>query len=98
MKRAEPERQTGGAEQLVHTLTHFLGGFIGKRHSQELLREDATHTDQVGNAVRNDARFARSSASQNQQRPIAVLHCLPLGSVELRLESCFHPPASSAVL
>src|SRR5262249_8900433 len=38
---------------------------------------------------------ARSSASQNQQRPIAVLHCFPLGRVELCLPSRFHPHASS---
>ena len=42
----------------MHPLTHFLCGLIGKRHGEDLRREDTTRTDEVGDAVRNDPRFA----------------------------------------
>src|SRR5262249_16660044 len=53
-------------------------------------REAAGHPGGVGNAVRNHARFARASTGQNQQRPIAVLHCFPLRGIELCLPGRFH--------
>ena len=42
----------------MHPLTHFLRGLIRKRHSEDLLREEATRPDEVRDAVRNDPRFA----------------------------------------
>jgi hypothetical protein len=58
MKRTEPDGQPGGTEELMDPLTHFLGGLIRKRHSEDLLREDAACPDEVRDAMRNDPRFA----------------------------------------
>src|SRR4030095_11646091 len=79
----------------MHPLTHFLSGLIGKRHGQDLLREDATRPDEVRDAVRNDPRFARYRASQNQERAITVLHGFLLWRVELSLQNRCHVPESS---
>jgi hypothetical protein len=41
----------------MHPLTHFLRSFIRKRHGEDLLWEDATRPDEVGDTVRDDPRF-----------------------------------------
>jgi hypothetical protein len=79
----------------MHPLAHFFCGLIGKRHGEELLREDATCLNKVRNAVRNDPRFARPRASENQERTVTVLHGFLLWRVELPVKNCCHVPESS---
>ena len=82
---AEPQRQAGGAEQPVHPLPHFLGGLVGERHGQDLVGAHLAVADEMGDAVRDNARFARTGTGQNEHRPLGVLHRFPLRRVELGL-------------
>jgi hypothetical protein len=79
----------------MYSLAHFLGGLIGKRHGEELLREDATCPNKEGDAVRNDPRFARPRTGENQERTVTVLHGFLLWRVELPVKNCCHVPESS---
>ena len=45
---------------------HFLGGFVGKGHSQQTAGRDLAGCDQPGNAGGEYARFAGTGARQNQ--------------------------------
>ena len=65
-------------EQLLHALGHFGRGLVGKGDGKNGVRRDAALLDQVGDAMSDDARFARSGAGQNQHRPIHGLNTLAL--------------------
>ena len=57
---------------------HFASGFVGKRNGQNPLRPHAV-ADQVGNAIRDDARFSRPRSGQYQERPAERLDGVTLG-------------------
>ena len=90
MEGAEPQRQAGGAEQAVHPLAHFLGRLVGERDGQNLVGAHAAVADEVGDAMGDDARFARPGAGQNQYGTFSVLHRFPLRRVELGLPGGCH--------
>jgi hypothetical protein len=54
------------AEQLSRTFLHFAGRFIRKGDGEDSLGFDFV-ANEIGYAKGDDARFARASASQNQQ-------------------------------
>ncbi len=61
---------------------HLCRGLVGERHGQDLPRLDVPDTDQVGDAVREDARLARAGAGEDQQRALRRGHCARLLWVE----------------
>jgi hypothetical protein len=58
-------------------MTHFFGCFVGKRDGQNALRVNALR-DKPCNALRENASFSRTGASNNQQRTARVIHSILL--------------------
>jgi hypothetical protein len=48
-------------------LAHLIGGFVGEGNSQNAGSGDAMRFDEMGDAVRDDTRFAASGARQQQE-------------------------------
>jgi hypothetical protein len=68
MKCADPgivERQPFADQKIANAILHLLGGFVGERHGQDGAAVN-TLLDQIGDAIRDGARLARSGAGQNQ--------------------------------
>lgn len=55
-----------GSDQIFNAFLHFTSGFIGKGHCQDLIGAYALLTDQIGDALCQDARLARARAGENQ--------------------------------
>ena len=61
------------AQKFLHTRTHFLSGFIGEGDRENIPRRDAFFSDQIGNAVSDDARLAGTApASINSGPSVAI--------------------------
>ena len=56
------------ADQLVHALRHLGRGFVRERDCKNRLRHRTLVLDQMGDAVRDDARLAAARAREDQQR------------------------------
>src|SRR5207249_4494871 len=69
-------------EEAVHALAHLVGGLVGERHRQDVLGTRGAVTDQVGDAVRDDARLAAPGAGQHERGPAAMLDRLALPLVQ----------------
>ena len=79
-------RQRGVPKQLVHALGHFSGGFVGEGDSQDRIGRDVLLADEPGNAVRDDAGFARAGAGQDEQRALGGLDRGALFGIEMSKE------------
>ena len=64
--------------QPVDPLDHLVSGTVGERQRQDLGRPRQLLGDQPGDAARDDRGLAGPRAGDDQQRPIAVSHRLPL--------------------
>ena len=71
----QPQRVEGGdhqparlftAQRLPHTLFHLARRFVGKRYGSDVPRLIPASTDQVGDFIGDDSRFARSRTRQHQ--------------------------------
>ena len=74
---AHAERVEGGderlgerrmAEQLIDALGHLAGGLVGEGDGEDGVGRDAFLADEPGDAVGDDAGFARSGAGKDEQR------------------------------
>ena len=77
------ERQVAPAQQFADPLCHFPRRLVGEGNGHDVPGAYPPLPDQVGDAVGDDAGFARSGAGQDQQRPLAVQHSFLLGGVEV---------------
>ena len=82
VERRDPHIPGIGADQLADALAHLLGGLVGEGHRQHFERPREPASNQVRNAIRNDARLPRPRPSQDQQRPVGVQHRLALLGVQ----------------
>ncbi len=82
-QNAHAERVEGGdqrlgqrrvAQQPVHALGHLAGGLVGEGDGQDGVGRDVFLADEPGDAMRDDAGFARSGAGQDEQRAFGSLH------------------------
>jgi hypothetical protein len=71
------------AEQPCGAFLHFGRGFVGKRNGQNASRPDAV-LDQLGDAIGDDARFARAGAGQHQKRTVERVDGFALRRIQLR--------------
>ena len=78
----QPHPARAVAEQPLDALAHLLGRLVGEGDRQDLARLRLVGVDQVGDAVGEHARLAGARPREDQQRPLAVRHRLPLGLVE----------------
>ena len=83
MKRADPQMLADViADELADALLHLLRGLVGEGHGQNVARRDIALGDEIGDAMRKNARFARPRARKQQQRPGSMQHGLPLYGVQ----------------
>ena len=56
------------SEQRLDALAHLLGRLVGEGDGEDLVRTRESLGDQIGDAMRDDARLARARAGEDQQR------------------------------
>ena len=80
MKRGNPRLRrtdTGPQQQVRDAIAHLFRSLVGKGYSEDGFRRH-TIRDQIGHAVSNGARLARSGASEDQHRSFGRLYGKPL--------------------
>ena len=82
MERRQPDPVRILADERCHALAHLLGRFVRERHREHLIRLCMAVADDVGDAVRDDARLAGPRAGENEQGAFGVEHGLALFGVE----------------
>src|SRR5579872_5811853 len=70
------------ADELVDALGHFSRRLVGEGDGEDGVGGDAALIDQPGDAMGDDAGFARSSAGQNQHRSVDGFDRLALLGVQ----------------
>ena len=78
------------AEETLNALTHLFCRFIGEGDGENVPRCDAFFRNQVSDAMRNNACFARARTGENKKRPFCMKYGLALLFVELRKKIRFH--------
>ena len=71
---------------LFEAVLHLLSRFVREGNGDNVARPDSALSNQVRNAVRDDARLTRTRARQNQQGPVAGSDGFALRFVELGKE------------
>ena len=71
---------------MLHALAHLLCGLVGEGDCQDVPGRDTFVGDQVGDAVRYDARLAGAGAGENEQRAFRVFDGSALFRIERRKE------------
>ena len=70
-------------QEVFHPPQHLLGGLVGERDGEDVLRVDPLDPEQVRDPVGDDPRLSAPRPRQDQERPFGVGHGLPLGRVEV---------------
>jgi sulfur carrier protein ThiS len=78
----DPEISCGRAEELLHAFAHLARSLVGEGHGQDAVAGNATHADQVGDAVGEHPRLTASGSRQHEQRPLGRLDGLALFGVQ----------------
>jgi hypothetical protein len=79
---ANPHPGRLGAQDSADALAHLAGRLVGERDGQNLPRVDAFDVDQPRDARREDARFPRARAGEDQERAVDVQHGFALRRVQ----------------
>ena len=77
VKRADPHLFCHGANKCLYTLSHFLGGLVGKGDRQNIHWVRSLRYE-MRDALRQYPSFARARAGNNQQRPTWMHYCIAL--------------------
>ncbi len=67
-----PHRAAVRVEQPLDALAHFLGGLVGEGDRHDLIGIRNFFGDEIGDAMRDDARLSRACAGENQQRTVRL--------------------------
>src|SRR5438105_13974876 len=70
------------AQTIRYAILHLIGGFMGDRNGENLLRPDLAILDQVSHAVSNDPRLAASRSRENQHGAFGGFDSFELFRVE----------------
>jgi hypothetical protein len=70
-------------EQLADPLPHLARGLVGEGHRSDMARADAAVLNQMGDLLRNNARFTRARTGQYQQGAVDVAHRFFLSGIEV---------------
>ena len=82
VERRDPHLPAVHVEQLLDTRPHLLGGLVGERDGKDRRRVGVALADEVGDAVRDDARLAGAGARQDQDGAVRLQNRLLLFRVE----------------
>ena len=66
------------ADELFDALGHLGGGLVGEGDGEDGVRRDTALLDEIGDAVRDDARLARARSGKDEHRTVDGLDCLTL--------------------
>ncbi len=69
----DPHALAVALEQRAHAVAHLFGSLVGEGHRQHLIERCVALLDEMGDAVRDDARLTGAGAGQDEQRPVDVL-------------------------
>ncbi len=83
VEREHPETARVSAEEMLEPLLHLAGGLVRERDREELVRLRTDRVDQVGDAIRQDARLPGARAGDHEQRPFRGEDGLALGGVQV---------------
>src|SRR5207245_1906536 len=84
MERAHPDRSAYRCpDQLVHAPPHFLGGLIGEGHRQDAGGGYTPLAQQVGDAVRQNTRLARSRSREDKEWARAMRDGREQGGIDI---------------
>ena len=81
VERRDPHRPGDRADELGDAAAHLVGRLVGERDGEDRRRRHAL-VDEVGDAVGEHPRLARSGPGDDQQRPAAVDDGVELVGVE----------------
>jgi len=81
------------AEELMDSAVEFLRRLVGEGEGEDLLRRHTPRSDEVGDAIGDDARFAGSRSREDKQRGIPEIDGLALLFVEGAVEVHGSPSA-----
>ena len=65
-------RAISAPQSFVEARAHLAGGLVGERHGEDAPRRDALARDEVGDAIRDDARLAAAGAGEDEERALRV--------------------------
>ena len=97
VERADPHAAHAVAQQGLEAVAHLGGGLVGEGDGEDAVGAHAEILDDVGDAVREHARLARTRAGEHEQRPLGGEHRLALLRVERIQIDPGHAPSSSSV-
>ena len=83
VKRRQPDALPVLANQRLDALAHLARGLVREGHRQHLVGPGMAVADEIGDAIRDDARLPRPGAGEDEQRPIAMKHGFALFGVQL---------------
>jgi hypothetical protein len=66
------------ADELFNALSHLGGSLVGEGDGEYGVRRDSALVDEIGDTVRDDARFARARSGKDEHRTIDGQDCLTL--------------------
>jgi hypothetical protein len=72
MKGRQPHAFRVSADQRLDALAHLPGGLVGEGDREHVVRLGVAIADEVGDAIRNDARLPRAGAGEDEQRAAQV--------------------------
>ena len=65
MESRDPNRKLLSAKELAHSVLHLRCGFVGKGHSQNLIRPDIVLDYQISDASGENSSFAATSTRKD---------------------------------
>ena len=83
VERATRHRAACIADERLDAPTHLAGSLVRERDGHQAVRWHALFENEVGDAVRDDPRLARTGAGEDQQRPGRRRDCLALRRIEV---------------
>ena len=82
VKGRDPHLPAVDAEQRLDARAHLLRGLVGEGDRQDAIRRADVAADEVGDAVRDDARLARARAREDQERAVGLKNSFLLFGIE----------------
>src|SRR3954451_19221431 len=83
MEGEDPEPLPGPAEETLQAFPHLTGRLVREGDGEDLIWFRTDRVDEVGDAVREDARLARAGPGDDKKRPFRRQNRLPLSRIQV---------------